>query len=160
MFGLRRKPDTVPPGEFERCMAIVFKLEGVGVSKKNPAGYVNHPKDPGGETKYGISKKSYPDLDIKALTLEEAMAIYLRDYWMASEADKLDWPLNCVHFDAAVNQGVGMARRFLRSAKAPEAYFLAREARYRYLAKRNPKAAYWLNAWLNRLASLRKRVAA
>ena len=31
-------------------------------------GYVNHPLDPGGETKYGITKRSYPDLDIQGLS--------------------------------------------------------------------------------------------
>ena len=39
-------------------------------------GYVNDPLDPGGETKFGISKRSYPTLDIAALTREDARAIY------------------------------------------------------------------------------------
>ena len=43
-------------------------------------GYVNHPADPGGETKYGISKRSYPDLNIKLLTRADAGAIYERDF--------------------------------------------------------------------------------
>ena len=43
----------------------------------NEGGYVNDPDDPGGETKYGISKRSYPALDIKNLTVEQATAIYL-----------------------------------------------------------------------------------
>ena len=44
-------------------------------------GYANDPRDPGGETKYGISKRAYPAVDIRNLTLEAAKAIYKRDYW-------------------------------------------------------------------------------
>ena len=44
-------------------------------------GYVNHPSDPGGETKYGISKNTYSDLDIKNLTKDEARQLYRNDYW-------------------------------------------------------------------------------
>jgi len=43
--------------------------------------YTNDPKDKGGETKYGISKRSYPKLDIKNLTENEAVAIYKKDFW-------------------------------------------------------------------------------
>jgi lysozyme family protein len=143
---------------FERCFAIILRLEGVGVSKKNPDGYVNHPKDPGGETKFGICQKSYPKLNIKALTKEEALEIYWRDFWTPSGAERLAWPENCVHADAAVNQGLGMARRFLRTATDVESYFVARLDRYKYLASRSLQAAYWLPAWKNRLAALRKAI--
>lgn len=44
-------------------------------------GYVNDPDDPGGETKYGISKARYPNYDIKNLTISEAEIIYRRDFW-------------------------------------------------------------------------------
>ena len=50
----------------------IKKLEGI---------YSNDPNDPGGETKYGISKLSYPDLDIKNLTLQDAENIYQKDWW-------------------------------------------------------------------------------
>ena len=49
--------------EFDEIIEVVLKHEG---------GYVNDPDDPGGETKYGISKKAYPDEDIKELTIERA----------------------------------------------------------------------------------------
>ncbi len=48
----------------------------------NEGGYVNDPNDPGGETKYGISKASYPNVDIANLTVAQATAIYLRDFWL------------------------------------------------------------------------------
>lgn len=36
--------------------------------------------DPGGETKWGISKRSYPNVDIKNLSIEKASEIYERDF--------------------------------------------------------------------------------
>ena len=48
---------------------------------RHEGGYVNDPLDLGGETKYGISKRSYPHLDIKNLTLDQAKQIYFRDFW-------------------------------------------------------------------------------
>lgn len=47
----------------------------------NEGGYVNDPADPGGETNFGISRRSYPDVDIRNLTRGEAMMIYQRDFW-------------------------------------------------------------------------------
>ena len=43
-------------------------------------GFVDHPSDPGGATKYGISKRSYPGEDIPGLTLDRAKTIYRRDF--------------------------------------------------------------------------------
>lgn len=44
-------------------------------------GYSNSATDSGGETKFGISKRSYPELDIPNLTPEVASAILKRDFW-------------------------------------------------------------------------------
>jgi lysozyme family protein len=68
--------------------------------------YVNHPKDPGGETKFGISKRQYPNVNIAALTLEDAKAIYRRDYWNVVGGDDLPYPIAFEVFDAGVNHGV------------------------------------------------------
>lgn len=57
---------------FTRSIAFVLSVEG---------GLVNNPADPGGLTKYGISQRSYPDLDIRNLSIEDAKEIYFRDYW-------------------------------------------------------------------------------
>lgn len=77
-------------------------------------GYVNHPKDPGGETNWGISKRSYPGVDIKNLTREQAAQIYLRDFWQplgdAPAAVKFQ------AFDFAVNSGIQTAIRKLQAA--------------------------------------------
>lgn len=79
-------------------------------------GYVNNPKDPGGETKYGISKRAYPDVDIAALTLDQAKAIYRRDYWDRARCDELPPAVAFQVFDTAVNSGIGQAIRFLQRA--------------------------------------------
>lgn len=74
-------------------------------------GYVNHPGDPGGETKYGISKRQYPAEDIKNLTLDRAKALYLRDYWGPAGCDAVPALAKYQVFDMAVNSGVGQAIR-------------------------------------------------
>lgn len=89
------------------CITIVIDAEG---------GYVNDPNDPGGETKFGISKAAYPNVDIQNLTIEQAQYYYQRDYWNPVLADKLPSPLDLYVFDAAVNQGVGRAIRILQEA--------------------------------------------
>lgn len=67
-------------------------------------------------TKYGISAASYPHLDIKNLTLSEAHAIYLGDYWTPARCPEQSCRLALVMFDAAVNNGVSRATRFLQTA--------------------------------------------
>jgi lysozyme family protein len=79
-------------------------------------GYVNDPRDPGGETKFGISKRAYPGLDIKSLTLADAKAIYKRDYWDRARCDDLPHGVAFDVFDAAVNSGPGQAIRWLQRA--------------------------------------------
>ena len=79
-------------------------------------GYTEGKGDPGGETAFGVSKRSYPDEDIKNLTLERAKAIYKRDFWDRAQCDKLPAALAFQVFDAAVNSGIGQSIRFLQRA--------------------------------------------
>lgn len=79
-------------------------------------GYVNDPRDPGGETKFGISKRAYPDVNIASLTLDDARAIYRRDYWDRARCDQLPPQVAFQVFDTAVNSGIGQAIRFLQRA--------------------------------------------
>lgn len=79
-------------------------------------GYVNDPRDPGGETKWGIAKRSYPQLDIKSLTREDAIAIYERDFWQRVQGDRLPGPFAFQALDAAVNHGIGNSVRWLQRA--------------------------------------------
>lgn len=79
-------------------------------------GYVNDPDDPGGETKFGISKRAYPTLDIAGLTEADALEIYRRDYWERNRCDVLAEAvpgLALAHFDASVNSGGAAAAKLL-----------------------------------------------
>lgn len=100
---------------FNIALKHVLKFEG---------GYSDHPSDPGGATKYGITHavlarhrgREVSKADVKALTREEAGAIYRKDYWDAASCDKVPSGLDLAVFDCAVNQGVGRAKRFLQQA--------------------------------------------
>jgi lysozyme family protein len=78
--------------------------------------YVDDPQDTGRETKYGISKKSYPHLDIRNLTKLQAIEIYRADFWELLQCDHLPNGLDLLIFDAAVNHGPGNAIRLLQEA--------------------------------------------
>ena len=79
-------------------------------------GLSDDPNDPGGLTKYGISQRSYPNVDIKALTLDDAKAIYKRDYWNAVQMEHLPEGIRFDLFDMAVNSGVSQAVKMLQRA--------------------------------------------
>lgn len=93
---------------FEESVEFVLAHEG---------GYVNDPNDAGGETNWGISKRSYPDLDIKNLTREEAIEIYRRDFWEASRANQISHgEIAKKVFDFCVNMGERRGVRLLQQA--------------------------------------------
>lgn len=79
-------------------------------------GYVNHPTDPGGETNWGISKRSYPNVDIRNLTKEQAKEIYRRDFWVPLHCSQLPYGVAWQLFDFAVNSGIGTAIRAYQRA--------------------------------------------
>lgn len=156
--------------KFEKAFREVINREGV---------YVNDPYDPGGETKYGICKRSYPNLNIKELTLEEAKKIYHRDFWKRGKFE--DVPDNNVAiklFDLSVNMGTKtttiILQRALRAVgisvvedgiwgprtqlgiiSANPIHLLAAlksEAAgyYRLIAQKSPTQQKFLSGWLNR----------
>lgn len=88
-------------------------------------GYVNNLNDPGGETKFGISKHSYPNIDIKNLTREEARQIYLNDFWNKLEMDSLPQSVVYQLFDFAINSGISTSIRYFQRALnvADDGYF-------------------------------------
>lgn len=134
---------------FERAVAFVLQQEG---------GLSTDPNDPGNYTggrfvgtKYGISARSYPNLDIANLTLDEAKEIYQRDYWQASGADKLPWPLSLTVLDFAVNAGVGAAHQALKESGQNFAAFNTwRRAYYQRLKQFD----LYGQAWLRRVAAV------
>ena len=79
-------------------------------------GYVNDPKDPGGETNYGIAKRSHPDVDIKNLTREGAKEIYKEVYWDKNKVESLPKDLWHIYFDMCVNQGKSRAVKIIQRA--------------------------------------------
>ena len=72
---------------FDEIIEVVLHHEG---------GYVNDPKDPGGETNFGVAKRSHPDVDIANLTKDGAKEIYKEYYWDANKVESL---LNCLAFN-------------------------------------------------------------
>lgn len=104
---------------FDQAFRVVVGEEG---------GFTANPADPGNwtggacgrgqclGTRYGVSAAAYPGVAIATLTLDAARAIYRRDYWDPLAGDSLPPPLALLVFDAAVNNGVGRAVRWLQAA--------------------------------------------
>jgi lysozyme family protein len=154
---------------------IKFVLDAEG-------GYDNDPVDPGGETKYGIDKRSHPDVNIKALTIEDAKDIYFAEYWVRFNCEQYAKPVGEVYFDCCVNTGAKQSNKFLQRAVGTEpdgvigpktfaaiykadAYTLAlkvidqRQTFYENLAANKPPLKKFLKGWTNRNDSLRKYIA-
>ena len=93
--------------EFDKIIEVVLEHEG---------GYVNDPKDPGGETNFGIAKRSNPDVDIKNLTIEQAKEIYKSKYWDKNKVEKLPELLRHIYFDMCVNMGRSRAGKIIQRA--------------------------------------------
>ena len=141
-------------------MSEIFE-QAVQFTLKHEGGYVNDPVDPGGETKYGISKKSYPDIDIKNLTKEQAKAIYYQDYWMESGCDSMPPKTAVAVFDSSVNVGVGRVKGWLAGIDKNDDTTMAgyildrRESYYKTLVSTNPALSKFLKGWTNRVRDLR-----
>ena len=172
---------AMPTAAFDAALPFVLRWEG---------GYVDHPADPGGRTNKGVTQRVYDawrarrglaTQHVRLITDEEVHAIYASDYWQPPRCDLLPSKLDVVHFDTAVNMGVGRAVRFLQAsvgcgvdgafgsgtAQAVAAcnprdvlgaYCAARAEFYRRLVVRNPKLAAFQKGWNNRLQALRKEV--
>lgn len=82
----------------------------------NEGGYTTGEGDPGGETNWGISKRSYPTVNIKELTREDAKELYRRDFWQRGQMDQYDGAIAFQVFDAAVNHGIETAVRMMQRA--------------------------------------------
>lgn len=91
--------------KFEDAVEIILRFEG---------GYSLDVRDPGGETNFGISKRSYPHVNIKILSRETAIALYKKDYWDKLNLESLPSKIRLIVFDAAVNQGPTAAVKFLQ----------------------------------------------
>lgn len=141
-------------------------------------GYTNDPKDPGGETKYGIAKNRNPEVNVAALNWESAKAVYYKKYWIAGSCDRLPGAVAALHFDGCVNIGISGASKFLQralgvaddgnigprtlaSAQAADPIVLCnaicdqRAKYYQDIVARKPDQQIYLNGWLRRINEMR-----
>ena len=99
---------------YQKCLAMILHHEG---------GYVNHPKDPGGMTNLGVTKRVYEDWvgysvsehTMQNLTEEDVAPIYKKNYWDRIKADELPSGLDLCVFDFGVNAGTGRAAKYLQN---------------------------------------------
>ncbi|MFA5285008.1 MAG: glycosyl hydrolase 108 family protein [Smithellaceae bacterium] len=115
---------------YEIGVKLTLNLEG-------NATYTNDPDDPGGATKYGISKRYNPDVDVKNLTLKKAKEIYLKKYWIPAGCDNAPFPLDIALFDSQVNPqndprlpGGGNQEILLQKPENWQEYMILRMIRY------------------------------
>lgn len=154
------KSTSIPftyPENFLKALEVILKHEG---------GYINDPKDKGGETNMGISKRAYPNENIKNMTVARAKEIYYKDYWLASSCDKMDFPIALITFDMSVNAGVITSIKLLQQSvgtiadgvvgnntlnaiKNANAFSLSEE-RVKYYAKL-PGWDNYKNGWISRV---------
>ena len=94
---------------YEHCLEMILHHEG---------GYVNHPKDPGGETNLGVTKRVYEEWggekDMTDLLVEDVAPIYQKNYWDRCKCDDLPSGLDLCVFDFAVNAGPSRSAKFLQ----------------------------------------------
>jgi lysozyme family protein len=128
---------------FNRCLAFTLRWEG---------GYSNDPDDPGGETNFGIDKRSHPDLDIPNLTLEQAKQIYKTAYWTVCSCGNKPWPFDLIVFDTAVNMGNVKAILLYQENPVWQDYLFARIRNYVKIADKT--RGKYLKGWINRVIDL------
>ncbi|MBO2589345.1 glycoside hydrolase family 108 protein [Shewanella algae] len=160
----------------EFCHAVYFILKMEGGLRAN-GGYVNDPKDPGGETKFGISKRAFPNIDIAALTIDAAVRIYHKNYWLAAHCNDWSAPVALYMLDSAVQHGAVTAIRMLQEICGSKAdgkvgpntrkavngcdveylcarYGLRRARLYARIIKNNHTQVRFIEGWHNRLVHL------
>jgi len=141
--------------DFDTIIQKVFQREYPSEDKA----FHNVKGDRGGPTKYGISQRAYPNLDIKNLTKEQAIEIAKRDYWDKNKVDQLDPALREVYFDTAFNKGSGAAKLFLERSGGDPVKFLDERQKYaNEIVKQDPSQKKFQKGWSNRVNDL-KRVA-
>ena len=123
---------------FEQCVALVLKHEG---------GFVNHPKDPGGMTNLGVTKKVWEEwvghpvdeAAMRALTVQDVAPLYKKNYWDKIKGDQLPMGVDYACFDLAVNSGVGRAAKMLQQAVGVSADGVIGPATLDAVEKANPR---------------------
>ncbi|MGL4467950.1 MAG: glycoside hydrolase family 108 protein [Plesiomonas shigelloides] len=67
-------------------------------------------------TKFGLAAMTYPEIDIRSLTIDQAKVIYKRDWWDKFCMWRYPAAMQYQMFDAAINHGVGRANQMLQRA--------------------------------------------
>lgn len=135
---------------FDNVMEFIFKKEG---------GY--NANDGNGPVNFGINQAANPDVDVKSLTKAGAKELYLKRYWNEINGDQLSPGVALMAMDAAVNQGVGFARKMLEASGGDLNKMEAiRAQRYAQLVRDNPaRYAKYERVWNARLADASTRAA-
>lgn len=111
-------------------------------------GYVNNPSDPGGETNFGISKRAFPEVDIKNLTRDGAKDLYRSHYWVPLLPYMLPQQFQRIAFECAINQGLSKCKTLIEASKLQLDWFMADRA-LAYVADKN--FTTFGKGWLRRL---------
>jgi lysozyme family protein len=90
---------------FRSAVEFVLSKEG---------SFSNLPDDPGGKTKWGISSRVYPEVLDPGFSRDDAIAIYLRDYWLRCKCEQMPPGLGLIVLNCAVNQGQETAIKLLQ----------------------------------------------
>jgi lysozyme family protein len=98
-----------PGQEFAFAVKLVLGIEGP--DSDNPRTDPN-----GGLTRFGISQKQNPSIDVASLTVDQAIAFYKENHWHENRCENLPWPISVMVFDSSVNQGALIARRLLQAS--------------------------------------------
>jgi lysozyme family protein len=161
---------------FDICVAFVLERE-TEFNKDGSVKVERDPHDPGGTTKFGIDQRDHPGVNIAALTVETAKAIYRHEVWDKCRCANLKAPWDLAVMDSCVNPGF-KSIRFLQQvvgtkvdgfigpvtiAKVNSAsidllfeFLDLRESYYQALPAQLKK--HYLKGWLNRVADLRTAV--
>lgn len=162
---------------FKNCVAFVLAHE-TEFDHDGNVKVERDPHDPGGTTKYGIDQRAHPDVNVAALTKQQAIDIYHDEEWTKGRCENLKQPWDLAVFDTAVNIGTHRTVKLLQQTvgakvdgfigpvtiaktngsgiDAVSEFLDLRESYYRSLPE--PLRNRFLKGWLNRLADVRKTV--
>jgi len=131
------------PEDFKKAVSdLIDNWEG---------GYVNDPHDAGGETNMGISKRSYPDVDIRHLTREDAEEIYYRDFWMRPGVQAISDPtMRAKVFNMGVLMGPGVAEHLAVGCNNISEYRLVCKRHFEAIVIKHPDCGRYLAGWTRR----------
>lgn len=141
---------------FQTAMKFISKWEWMD---RPDGAYTNDKLDPGGETRFGISKRANPELDIQNLTLQDALDCYYKQYWLKFGLDSLDFPFSVAVFDSFVQHRPGVVQDWLKSSPNLQSFLEARRIFYLSLIAHNPSLERFRKGWLARLGDLGKYIA-